>query len=203
MKILLSTSLPLRPYLERLLPASPHEVELLCFEDGIPAPELLEHQISRVTGCDAVLLPDGAAVLGETGIRAGSIPLVLPKVHNCAALLLGGADRYRGLFERYQGGICWQTAGFAAPLVSGAQDECSCLCYLADTRLGLQDTSAEARVTAKRYGWDFFETETDLSLVERMLSGNWDKDLFLTVRPGEKVLPSYTRTLIESAAVCR
>lgn len=203
MKILLSTSLPLRPYLERLLPASPHEVELLCFEDGIPAPELLEQQIDRVTGYDAILLPDGAAILGETGIRAGGIPLILPRVHNCVALLLGSADRYRGLFERYQGGVCWQTAGFAAPLSSSPQEACSCMCYLADTQLGLRDTSTEARATAKRYGWDFFEIETDLSLVERMLSGDWDADAFLTARPGELVLPSYTRTLLESAAVYR
>ena len=40
MKILLSTSLPLRPFFERLLPASPHEVELLCFEEEMPVPEL-------------------------------------------------------------------------------------------------------------------------------------------------------------------
>lgn len=202
MKILLSTSLPLRPFFERLLPASPHEVELLCFEEEMPVPELLEQQLARVTGCDAILLPDGAAILGETGLRAGSIPLVLPRVHNCVALLLGGADRYRGLFERYQGGICWQTAGLAALLGSDAQEAYSCLCYLADTQLGLRDTSVEAQAAAKRYGWDFFEAETDLSLIERMLAGDWDTDAFLTVRPGEQVLPSYTRTLMEAAA-CR
>ena len=56
MKILLSTSLPLRPFFERLLPASPHEVELLCFEEEMPVPELLEQQLARVTGCDAILL---------------------------------------------------------------------------------------------------------------------------------------------------
>jgi len=37
------------------------------------------------------------------GIRAGAVPMVVPRAHDCITLLLGSKDRYRTLFERQPG----------------------------------------------------------------------------------------------------
>ena len=45
----------------------------------------------------------GVCGQGTVGIQARGIPLVLPKVHDCIAMFLGGAAAYRREFARYPG----------------------------------------------------------------------------------------------------
>ena len=178
MKLLLAASAPLRPYLERMLPASPHRIDPV-YLPAAPDNQTLGGLIADAADYDALLLADGEVWLPEDGAPIASCarPIILPRVHSAASLLLGPA-RYRRLFRRFDGGVCWRLPICTEPLFDSARGDCMCLCYLADTSLGLPDESLAARAAAQENGWDFFEEESDLSLLARLLAGAWDSDAF-------------------------
>lgn len=197
MKLFLLASSPLRPYFERLLPDCPHEVDtfylpLLQSDDSAQ----LQQLIDAAQGYDAVLLPDGMAMLSEEGVTAGSCPLVVARVHNCISLLLGSPDSYRGLFAHFNGELCWATPVHEQPLSFIPKSDCACLCYLADTQLMLPDGSLSARKLAQANSWDYFQTESDLSLLSSMLSGDWDRSDILVAQTGQQICPTYDHDIL-------
>lgn len=199
MKLNLIASIPLRPVLERMLPASPHRLETAFLPtDRADWPAFLHEQFAHAEGFDALLLADGAELLAEEGLAAGSVPLVLPRVHNCASLLLGGAARYRALFRLHGGELCWRTPLCGEELFFTPRADCSALCYLADTTLGLPDESLSARAGAQENGWDYFAEEIDPSLLEQLLAGNWEGDGIVTVPAGGRVRPTFTQELFRA-----
>ena len=50
-----------------------------------------------------IVIGYGVCGKGTIGIRSRSIPLVIPKVHDCIALFLGGDQAYREQFKNYPG----------------------------------------------------------------------------------------------------
>ena len=54
-------------------------------------------------GYDAVVLAYGLCGKSTDGLRAGSIPLVLPRAHDCITIFLGSRQRYRQEFEQTPG----------------------------------------------------------------------------------------------------
>jgi hypothetical protein len=54
-------------------------------------------------GYDAVGLIYGLCGQATAGLRAGQVPLIIPRAHDCITLFLGGRDRYRQQFEDYPG----------------------------------------------------------------------------------------------------
>lgn len=61
---------------------------------------------------DAVLLGYGLCGNGTVGLQARSIPLVIPRVHDCIALLLGDPKRYSEEFSKHPG-TYWYSQDFA------------------------------------------------------------------------------------------
>jgi hypothetical protein len=55
-----------------------------------------------------------------------------------------------------------------------------------------------ARRLAADLGWGFEEFQGGMDLFHRLLSGDWDEDSFLVIRPGETIMPSYTETILRS-----
>ncbi len=49
--------------------------------------------------------------------------------------------------------------------------------------------------------WVFEEIPGDLSLLQRWLEGDWDPQLFLTVQPGEEVVPAHDGTIISTRPI--
>ena len=199
MKLNLIASIPLRPVIERMLSASPHRLEPVYLPAArADRPAFLRERIARAEGFVALLLADGAELLDGEGLAAGAVPLVLPRVHNCVSLLLGGAPRYRGLFGLHGGELCWRAPLCAEELFFTPRADCSALCYLADTTLGLPDESIEARAAARKNGWDYFAEEIDPALLARLLAGGWEGDDFVTVPAGGRVVPTYTQELFRA-----
>lgn len=60
---------------------------------------------------DAVLLGYALCNNGIVGLRAGSIPLVVPKAHDCITLFLGDKDRY-DVYFRENPGTYFETTGW-------------------------------------------------------------------------------------------
>jgi hypothetical protein len=49
-------------------------------------------------------------------------------------------------------------------------------------------------------GWHFEKLAGDLGLFERWLNGQWSQDEFLTVEPGQRVMPSYDDAVVRAEA---
>ena len=89
---------------------------------------------------DAILLGYGLCGNGLSGLRAITIPLVIPRAHDCIALLFGSRHRYREYFEQNPG-VYFRSTGWLERGQSMAQ--------LAQRRTGIGSTLDE--LTAK-YG---------------------------------------------------
>lgn len=67
-----------------------------------------------------------------------------------------------------------------------------------DTIVGDQKKLKEhTKTNALKNNWEYDELEGDTSLLLRMMNGQWDKEDFLVVQPGQSIQPSYTGTVIE------
>jgi hypothetical protein len=98
---------------------SPHRIEIEFLPKGLhhqgaaPMRESLQAALDRVdeTQCDAILLGYGLCNNGLAGLEARSIPLVLPRAHDCITLFLGSKERYRTYFESNPG-VYFKTTGW-------------------------------------------------------------------------------------------
>ncbi len=73
----------------------------------------LQAQVDAATAeeCGAVVLGYGLCNNSLVGVRAGEVPLVVPRAHDCITLLLGSRERYQRLFEEAPG-TYWFSSGW-------------------------------------------------------------------------------------------
>ncbi|NOX35086.1 MAG: DUF1638 domain-containing protein [Deltaproteobacteria bacterium] len=60
-------------------------------------------EISATGLCDRIIIGYGICGKGTIGVQSGSVPLTIPKVHDCIALFLGGDQAYKNEFKKYPG----------------------------------------------------------------------------------------------------
>ncbi|MFN2436126.1 MAG: DUF1638 domain-containing protein [Desulfotignum sp.] len=60
-------------------------------------------QISDQGNADRIIIGYGVCGKGTVGLTSRNVPLVIPRVHDCIALFLGGDDVYQEQFKRYPG----------------------------------------------------------------------------------------------------
>jgi hypothetical protein len=89
---------------------TPHQIDLQFFSKGLhEAPcqsmrERLQEAIDAVgSGYDAVIMAYGLCRYGTEGLQARSIPLVIPRAHDCITILLGSKERYSEYREQHPG----------------------------------------------------------------------------------------------------
>ena len=89
---------------------SPHSVDISLLRIGLHVTpnklrEALQAEIDAVDpeSYDAVVLAYGLCGKATAGLRAGQVPLVLPRAHDCITLFLGGRERYAREFETCPG----------------------------------------------------------------------------------------------------
>ena len=212
---------------------SPHQVNVEFLPMGLhdqggPAMRArLQEAIDGVeaTQYDAILLGYALCGNGVAGLGSGKLPLVIPRAHDCIALLMGGRDRYRSYFENNPG-VYFRSTGW---LEHGEDLEQATRCtlesliarygedngrylfeqfnsyqrnyrQLAYIATGLEpDGSFEqrAREEAAQRGWEFETIRGDLRLFERLVAGDWDENDFLVVPPGWRVKPTYDESVID------
>jgi hypothetical protein len=97
---------------------SPHVVDVVLVERGLHnEPEKLKTDIQNKLinaddrGYDAILLGYGLCGNGTAGLQTYSIPVVIPRVHDCISLLLGDPRRYLEEFEKFPG-TYWYSQDF-------------------------------------------------------------------------------------------
>ena len=231
--------------MENVLSRSPHTVDVekvnMGLHDlGVSMRPHLQERIDAADGAgyDAILLGYALCGRGTEGLRAGSTPLVLPRVHDCIGLLMGSHRAYQAYFEdhpgvyyRSPGWIEFQTPGmmlepaFASQksplgerrtleeLVAKYGEEngkylfeqfnafrrhYSGLTYIS-TGVASDDASrSRAQAEAAKEGWAFDEVRGTLSLLERLVNGQWDKADFLVVPPGATVRATLNESIVEA-----
>ena len=101
-----------------LLPEIPHQLDVTFIELGEHArPALLRSRLQAAInasgGHDAVLLAYGLCGTATEGLRAGTVPVVIPRSHDCCGILLGSRRRFEELF-RAMPSTPFASVGFAA-----------------------------------------------------------------------------------------
>jgi len=89
-----------------LLPQGLHDNSDTC-RDRLQA----EVRATPADRYDAVLLGYGLCNNAMAGVRAGDLPLVVPRAHDCITLLLGSKERYQRLFNEAPG-TYWFSSGW-------------------------------------------------------------------------------------------
>ena len=110
--------------IEFVAPRSPHAVEVEVLTMGLHdlGVGMRSHLQERLDAADAggyhaLLLGYGLCGRGTEGLRAGATPLVLPRVHDCIGMLMGGHGKYQAYFETHPG-VYYRSPGwieFQAP----------------------------------------------------------------------------------------
>jgi hypothetical protein len=107
----------LQPELEMLAAEAGAAVALHPLEMGLHEKsatalhEALQAAIDQAADCDAVALGYGLCNRGVVGLVAHSVPLVIPRAHDCIGLLLGSSRRYLGELAA-QPSTYFQSAGW-------------------------------------------------------------------------------------------
>ena len=99
--------------------ASPNEVEVEFLSMGLHEigcalmRQHLQEAIDRVPrdGFEAVLMGYGLCSNGLVGLQARSLPLVVPRAHDCITLLMGSKERYLQYFNDHPG-VYFKSSGW-------------------------------------------------------------------------------------------
>lgn len=110
--------------IECVAPRSPHTVDVEVLTMGLHdlGGDMRSHLQDRIDaadagGYDALLLGYGLCGRGTEGLRAGRTPLVMPRAHDCIAILMGSHRRYQAYFQDHPG-VYYRSPGwieFQAP----------------------------------------------------------------------------------------
>lgn len=90
---------------------SPHQVDIEFLPKGLhdlggePMRDAIQERVDAVPAgtYDAILLGYGLCGMGLNGLVSRHTPLVLPRAHDCIALLLGSRERYQEHFDNFPG----------------------------------------------------------------------------------------------------
>ena len=72
------------------------------------------------------------------------------------------------------------------------------LTYISSGVEGEEDFRSQARVEAEREGWIFDEIKGSLTLIERLVNGDWDPADFLIVPPGATIKGTLGDSIVEA-----
>jgi hypothetical protein len=188
---------------------------------------------------DALLMGYGLCNNGIVGLTTKSIPLVIPRGHDCITVFLGSSARYMDYFNTHPG-VYFKTTGWIErgeadgelgqlalgnklgltqsyeDMVAKYGEENAKYLWeefgknlarhygqMTFIEMGIEpDGSFEqhARDEAGKRGWTFEKVPGDISLIQRMVNGEWDPKEFLVVPPGHRIVPSYDEGVIKAVA---
>jgi hypothetical protein len=132
---------------------SPHIVDIELLQFGLHnQPDnlrsLLQEKIITATGYDTIVLVYGLCGQSTAGLRAGSVPLVITRCHDCITLFLGSRERYTDQFMNYPG-TYWYSQDYIERAEGG--NTALAIGSGADGGSGIQNTYEEY---VKKYGAD-------------------------------------------------
>jgi len=157
---------------------SKNEVEVEILPSSVTGQQL-QQKIDEAKA-DMIVLAMGAC--RTVGLHSKKVPITVPKAHNCAALLLGSAERYRKVFSENEDSPVWMNglgcrhAGIHGP-------KCVVL-------TGFLPESLECKAGEVR------EYVSDLSMIKEMLDQRFDESCAITVFPGQCIAADVREIII-------
>jgi len=162
------------------------------------------------SGCETVL-GYGLCSGGVLGLEARGTRLIVPRVHDCIGLYLGGPGRYEAVFWESPGTYYltpgWLDVGkdplttmrdeYASRVGKEAAEETMRIELRHYSRLMLIDTGVrrdieglreQAQENARYFDLEYVEVAGDLGLFRRMVLGPYHPSEFVVVEPGERIV---------------
>jgi hypothetical protein len=177
---------------------------------------------------DYILLGYGLCSGGVTGVSSSGIPLVVPRAHDCATLLLGSKEKYAACFQNHPG-TYWFSSGWIERswppgelkyqvlyrdyLRKYGEDNAA---YLMETEQSWMKEYRNAALirwncignsacyreftqkSAAFLGWNYLEYEGDPGLLQRMVNGEFSDRELLLAPAGMKIAPSFDGDIIRA-----
>lgn len=188
----------------------------------------LQEAIDRVdaTRYKAVLLGYALCGNGIGGLTARTLPVVVPRAHDCITLFLGSRQRYLDYFNSHPG-VYFKTTGwiergknlhmldrqmtfsYEELVAKYGEDDAR---YLYDEltkhyrqftyiEMGVEPDDSferEARKEATERGWAFEKVQGDLRLFRGLVDGLWDEQDFLVIQPGQRIVVKLDNGIISA-----
>jgi len=105
--------------------------------------------------------------------------------------LAAGLEEFIAKYGEDNGRYLWETIGRPAMVRSYRK-----VAYISLPIPGLPDLREESRNIARERGWEWEEVEGDLSLLHDLVNGPHDPDRFLTLTPGQVVVPCHDGSVV-------
>ena len=165
-----------------LLPAGLHETpkilrrELQAAVDGV-----------QTTGkYERIVIGYGICGRGSVGLEARDVPLVLPKVHDCISLFLGGNAAYQKQFSRFPGTYYISAGWYSEKTEPLAQRKRQA--YFGEVKLTLEELTEKYGKARARETLDFLNS----------WQRNYKRAAFINTGSGDpRVLAEYARQMAE------
>jgi hypothetical protein len=214
---------------------APHIVRTEFFEMGLhDQPDVLRSRLAEAITCaeappevEAIVLVYGLCGRATVDLAPRRCSLVIPRVHDCIGMFLGGNARHDACL-RAEPGTYWYSPGWnRGRRVAGPDREAklrneytrqfgageaeallemeraafahhSCAGYTDFQLPGDDDQKRYAQACAKSLGWRFDHHPGDPTLLRDLLHGPWDDARFLVVAPGSRIAHSVDARVIRS-----
>jgi len=221
---------------------SPHVIDIVFLAFGLHSTpdklrEVIQSEVDSAEGqdYDAVVLGYGLCSRGTADIRARTIPVVVPRAHDCITFFLGSRERYAREFAAHPGTYYYSPGwierkegdmeqGYtdvhdqmyeqrhreyiekygednAAFLIEQEKQWYANYSRAAFINMGIGDIEgyrAFTRNLADDRGWEYSELEGEMSLLVRLLNGEWESEDFLVARPGQMIIESFDPLVIKA-----
>lgn len=164
---------------------------------------------------------------GIIGLHSTRHPIVIARGHDCITMLLGSKERYKELFNTYNGGIYWYSPGWIEHSLQPGKERYEMIYksyadkygeenaqYLMDMEQNwfkeykhalyiktewLDNTGYQAytKECADYLGWQCHITDGNFRLIKDMFDGKWDNENILVIPPGRSVKPTHDDNIID------
>ncbi|GHT45437.1 hypothetical protein FACS189454_04920 [Planctomycetales bacterium] len=192
--------------------SSPHQVDVEFLPKGLHdlGKKKMKQRIQTALDTvdesqyDFILLGYALCNGGVVGLTAKTIPLVIPKAHDCITFFLGSRKRYEEYFFA-NSGTYFKTVGWVerGDSLSQMLDIMPFYKKFAFIETGIEPNDSFAKQTetlAAEKEWEYEKLPGDLTLLKRLLHGHWDND-FLIAQPGCTIQFSYDDEIIKSVEI--
>ncbi len=169
------------------------DIEYKFLEAGLHSnPKLLNEklqaaidEISASGLCDRIIIGYGICGKGTIGIKSAGVPLVIPKVHDCVAMFLGGDQAYKNEFEKFPG-TYYLSAGWCEEKTEPISQRKQ-WAYFGDEKLNFDDIVEKHGKNAAKQTFDFLNS----------WQKNYQRAAF--IETGAKASPKYEKLALEMA----
>lgn len=162
--------------------------------------------LPRAHDCATIFLGSRERYMREHEATPGTYWFTEDNVKRGNALkgwLLGDASRSDGVnstYDEYVEKYGKENADYLMEALGEWQSNYQRGAFL-ESGLASDDTARdEARAESELRGWRFEAVLSDLTLIERLMNGEWDED-FLVVQPSETLVMSYDDDVVKAVAV--